>query len=334
LAVIAEAEKKSSSDQIADLVGSLETVRLHTSPIQKVSGVTFGRSGVIAVLDGLAGKIYLYDRVAAYLGPLGEKGRGPGKYVSPRAVVASDANFSVVDFSDHRVSTFDPHGSFVSSFVYTAEKFSATGLFYNVATQSYYLFGNRWHQVNGLTTDDLVNVYRKDGQFVESIGSFPSVWSSYNLYPVDHPIVASSNTGEAFFMLSFAPVLHHITPLTLKVDDIPLSLPGFKSPTVGLPSDLRKLKNIHSWELGFTPIRALVMCREQIVVEYETDLGLRYTIAIFKAGESQPTRVIQTNFLIVGSDTNGEVALVQNPGRKDLIQNEYYLGHFAFAVRP
>jgi hypothetical protein len=98
------------------------------------------------------------------------------------------------------------------------------------------------------------------------------------------------------------------------VKETALDLPSFRTPQSALAEDLTQMNSFHSWELSFTPVRAIAIHGGSVFVEYETDDDLRYTIAVTKLGKSKPFKVVKTNYLIVGSGSNGAVAFVNNPG--------------------
>ena len=326
-AVIARAEKDSVKDGFRSLASDPRHIILASSPLQSVYQASLDRFGRFAILDTAVGGVFLFDRNGNYLGQIGKHGRGPAQYLTPTGITYTGNGFAVVDFTDHRVNVFDDGASFVKSFVYTAENFSSNGILHNQATRRFYLFGNRWRDGTRGKDARLLNVYDESGQFVQSGFPFPIHWLPFNLLSADSPIAAVDEHGVGFFMLSFDPILHRIDPNDLAISDLPLHLPAYSSPELPLPEDLRELKNFHSWELGYTPIRSIAIYSGHIFVEYETHNGLRYTVAVIRMDNNTLLRTVQTNYLMVGADNNGAALFINNPGKEGGNRNEVVSAH-------
>ncbi len=328
-AVIDRAERSTQFDELSKLAANVREVTLQQSPIHSIGRVLFGPPGRVAVLDHKTKTIQIFDAEGRYVGPLGENGRGPGKYLTPMSFTLAGNEYATVDFTDHRVNLFDGTSHFDRSFVYTMQKFSSSAILYDGKVRKFYLFGNRYPD-DATATDrpNLLHVYDENGTFLHSGFSFPIKWMPYRLQTYDYVLAASDDDGGDYFMLPFEPVLHHILPADSSTQDISLDLPGFKTPRTPLPESLNDLNNFHTWELEFTPVRAIAVHDGFAFVEYETDRDLRYTIAVVRLGKKAPVRTVKTNGLIVGSGNDGSVALINNPGNNRGGANDIVFGHF------
>ena len=327
--IIARAASLASRDALSQNVHRLEIVKLGTSPIKVPFKVAIGETGRLAVLDPQCGGVYLFEHDGRLISQLGEHGRGPGKYLTPAALASTPEGFVVVDFTDHRVNIFDEDGHFRRSFIYTAQAFSSTGILHDKMAGVFYLFGNRWRHdpSRSITTADLLNIYDNDGTFVHSQFPFPPQWLPFHLMSADAPITTSDEADIGYFALPFEPILHRIDRKVTTVSDLSLDLPGFTAPTKPLPEDLRQLRNFRSWELEYTPIRAVAVCRGKLWIEYETHHGLRYSLAVLQPDTGKALSIIETNYLMVGSQSNGLTVFVNNPGAAESGSKEITYGY-------
>lgn len=313
-AAVARAARSSSSDEISKVVSNFHEVTLEQSPIHSIGRVSFGSQARVAIID-YKGKVACLFRIdGKYLGPLGENGRGPGKYLTPVSVVFTGREYAIADFTDHRVNLFGDANKLDRSFIYTGQNFSSSNILYDSKARAFYLFGNRRSEGATSAQPNLLNVYDEEGNFLRSGFSFPSRWIPWHLQNYDYSLAASDEEGRGYFMLPFDSVLYCILPAGSTVKETALDLPNFKTPQSALEEDLTQMNSFHSWELGFTPVRAIAIHGGSAFVEYETNDDLRYTIAVTKLGKARPFKVVRTNYLIVGSGSNGSVAFVNNPG--------------------
>lgn len=301
---------------------------LSPSPLQYIGRVTFDTLGNIIILDSSQKTVYAFDGKGMYLGPIGSKGRGPGHYLYPMALSPTRDGLAVADFADHRVNIFRPDRSLKGSFTYSSQSFSATSVSYYAITDTYYLFGNRWRTIGGMASADLVNMYNGNGQFITSTFAFPQKWLRFNLMPMDSAIVAKDAAETSYFALPFESILHTISPQDQAVTDKDLQLPGYSSPHTPLPPSLEDLTNVHTWELEYTPIRAMLLHSGRVFIQYETDHNLRYTIAVVDLTSGKTIRTVQTNYLITSANTNGTALFTNNPGSRIEGHRELYSGAF------
>ena len=315
-AVVARAAKSSDSDEISKLVSDFHEVMLERSPIRSVGRVSFGSEARVAVIDPQSRVACLFQLDGKYLGPLGENGRGPGKYLTPLSITFTGREYGIADFTDHRVNLFADTNKLDRSFIYTAQNFSSTSILYDGKARAFYLFGNRRSDGATSAQPNLLNVYDEDGNFLRSGFSFPSKWVAYGLQDYDYALVASDEEGRGYFMLPFDSVLYFIRPDDSTVAATALDLPSFKTPKSALP-DLTQANIFRSWELDFTPVRAVAVHGGSAFVEYETNDDLRYTIAVINLGKRKPRQLVKTNYLIVGSSSDGTVALVKKAGESE-----------------
>lgn len=192
----------------------------------------------------------------------------------------------------------------------------------------YLLFGNRWLVPGDAKSIELLHLYDHDGNFIKSEFPFDERWQKLNLTHSDKALLATDEVGNCFIALPFEPVVWEEKSGTLS--KIEMHLPDFRVPTIALPEDIKALKNFHTWELTFTPIRGLYAIGGNILIEYETDKRLRYTVVIVKIGSNTPFRTFQTNWLLIGGDHHGTVALINNPGKKTGDHIHVALAHLKF----
>ena len=318
----------SAEDEIKNIASDVRRIPLTASPLQYVAHVALDAVGNIVVLDSARNAAYAFDNKGRYLGPIGESGRGPGHYQHPMAICQTRDGVAIADFADHRVNLFRSDKSLRGSFTYSSQSFSATGISYNASTDTYYLFGNRPTVIDGATSTELVNMYSGDGTFMQSTFAFPQEWLRFNLMPIDLAVVAKDEKETTSFALPFAAVLHTISSQSQKVEDKLVDLPSFRPPHTPLPRNFEELNNIHTWELEYTPIRALFLHGDRAYVEYETDQKLRYSIAVINLSSGKTTRLIQTNYLIKSGNAVGQVVFLNNPGIRSEGHRELYSGKF------
>lgn len=80
----------------------------------QISGIAVSRDGDIAVLDGQAHEVRIFDHSGLHLRTLGRAGAGPGEFEAPLAVHYDGTDrLWVVDGSHQRYKLFDREGEFV-----------------------------------------------------------------------------------------------------------------------------------------------------------------------------------------------------------------------------
>jgi hypothetical protein len=286
----------------------------------------------IAVLDGTTMTVSLFGKNGDPMGFLGGRGREPGQYLSPTDIITTRNAFAVVDFTNHRVTNYANDGKLSGSFIYTAQAFSASRLLYNSDDDSYVLFGNRWKPVfvSGQQTADLVHIYKSDGSFESSSFQLPDKWLPLGLAMDDAPITSSDERGAAYFMLPFEYTIYKTGSNGAAIPVLTVHPPGFRSPTEALHLENHDLAYVHSWELKWTPIRALVVVDGYALVEYESFAGLRFTVDAWRLSTGQLTGSYQTNYLIVSHPLRGQIVLANNPliGKKE--NDDLVLGSLLF----
>jgi hypothetical protein len=217
----------------------------------------------------------------------------------------------------------------LSSFIYSVQRFSATGIQYDPLGREFYLFGNHVQLPDQDRTVDFVHIYSDSGEFQGSIYQLPSMWLKANYTAVDTPLLAIDGKNGQYFMFAFDRVLFSISQPNSNVSQFLLTLPGFVPPPGPLPSAQKGLNTVLSWDLKFTPIRAIAVYGGNTVVEFESHRGLRYTVALFRNGHTEPSRTIETNYLLLGINSDGMAVFTNNPGslRHDIRELTY--GRFA-----
>jgi hypothetical protein len=315
ISAISKAADHAAADQVSAFVHNIAKLTLKGSHLTGFIHVAETTSSTLAVLDSGTKRAYLFDRTGSFIGPLGDRGREPGDYLSPIDIISTPSNVAILDFTNHRVTYYTDQGKFAGSFIYTAQEFSATKFLYNRAANTYTLFGNRWKP--GLAKDqktaDLVHIFKGDGTFQTSSFEFPDKWLRLGLIVDDSPITAKDGDGAEFFTLPFDYTIYRIS-MDGTVTPILTGAPAaFRSPIQPLNLKDRNLARFHSWELQWTPIRALAVMGDYALVEYESFSGLRYTVDTWCLSKRQHVATYHTNYLIVNNPDNGRVILVDNP---------------------
>jgi hypothetical protein len=211
-AVMARAARSSSSDEISKLVSDFHEVTLGRSPVRSIGRVSFGSQARVAIIDYETKVACLFRLDGKYLGPLGENGRGPGKYLTPVSIAFTGKEYAIADFTDHRVNLFEDANKLDRSFIYTGQNFSSSNILYDSEARAFYLFGNRRSDGATPTQPNLLNVYDEKGNFLRSGFSFPLRWIPFRLQNYDYSLAASDEQGRGYFMLPFDSVLYYILP--------------------------------------------------------------------------------------------------------------------------
>lgn len=322
------ADRNASRDQLPKILADEHKVSCSPSPMKDISRAAFESNGQFAVLDSSGPGVYLFANNGSDIGELGTKGRGPGQYKIPWSVASTGSGFAVADFEDHRVNIYGYDQHLSSSFIYSVQRFSATGIRHDKIGRKFFLFGNHLQISGERKAVDFVHVYSDNGEFQSSIYQLPTEWLKANYVAVDTPLLTTDEKQNQYFMFEFDRILHRINQSDSKVDDVPLTLPGFIPPPTPLTKDQRGLESVLSWDLKYTPIRSLAGYHGATVVEYESHHGLRYTIAVFKNGSSEPSQVVETNNLLLGINSDGMAVFTNNPGSSAEDIHELTYGRF------
>ncbi|RJP40522.1 MAG: hypothetical protein C4547_02640 [Phycisphaerales bacterium] len=82
-------------------------------PLLSPTGIAIGASGEILVADSLVGVIHRFAPDGAWLGVIGDRGRGPGQFVRVKQIaVTPGGRIAAVDAARQSVLIFDSHGTF------------------------------------------------------------------------------------------------------------------------------------------------------------------------------------------------------------------------------
>lgn len=116
----------------------------------------------------IGNKVEIYNPQGAYIGAVGEGGKGPGQFDEPSALEfdPQTGNLYVGDVFNNRVNVYDPQGNFINSFgefgglIPGRAFFGPSGVTFDKAGNVYI----------GDFSGDKINKYTKDGQLIGVIG--------------------------------------------------------------------------------------------------------------------------------------------------------------------
>jgi len=131
-----------------------------------IMGLAILRDGRIAVLDGQAKQVRLFDPTGAYLRSFGGEGQGPGELEVGWGLMRDGRDrLWVPDYRNARMSVFDPDSGFLKSF---PMKISSYGYFWSGAM----LADGRIVEPSFRRVRDMLHVFSPDMTLVDSI-QFP-----------------------------------------------------------------------------------------------------------------------------------------------------------------
>jgi DNA-binding beta-propeller fold protein YncE len=135
-----------------------------------------GRLFVLCRDDGQGGSIRRLNWDDEDLGTIGKAGTGPGQFMWPTTILRNGAErLYVLDEGLHRVSMFDPDGTFVGSW---GEHGSAPGQLDRPASMTFDADECIWISD---TNNNRVQRFSKDGRYISSFGSAGSADGQFNL---------------------------------------------------------------------------------------------------------------------------------------------------------
>jgi hypothetical protein len=314
-------EKARAQSQADGLAGALRVeskVSLDGGQVKNLNQFRVASNGDIYVVDYERKQAEAYDRSGHYLGALGARGNQPGAHLWPSDVAeASDQTIAVSDFQTHRVNTFARDGKLLSSFIYTPQSFSAQRMLYDEVSHSFYLFGNRWQRDSEaqIVGAELVHKYSADGEFIASYLPFPDSAKSLDLYSYDYPSVDAAK-GSLFIALPFEYTIYRLTPDGQLSTFLKAEEPSFRAP--GKAVDVEKIppaesyRRIQNWRLSWTPINALVVSGDDLLVQYQSFNPLRYTIDIWSLAKKKKLKSLNTNCAILTKGQDGYIYFLEN----------------------
>jgi hypothetical protein len=328
-AAVEKARASSSSDQISSILRDTKLVTLTGTPLVAISRMAVSREDRLFVLDVFSRHVKIFSAQGEYERQLGQNGQAPGQYITPTDVKATDKGIVVDDFTVHRINEFSDDGSFVRSFVYSAQAFGSSRLGYFPKTRNYALFGNKWLAQAVPSADrsaDLVNIYDHDGRYQTSTFEFPDRFLKLNLVSDDVPeTYLEAETNTLYFALPFEYKVYALTSsgsTSIALDETSTS---FKEPTIRCDPKAgpEGMKAFQSWLLTWTPIVAVWKNGPYLLIEYQTFDPLRYTVDIRDSKSHRLLKQLATNYRYLTTDAHGRDWFVKDlaigAGQQDLL---------------
>lgn len=325
---LSTAERSIAEDALEKNFNNLGTIALKGGEeLKNLNLFRVGKDGSILISDFDRKIVEKFDPEAKTKAVIGKQGNEPGGYLFPTDVVETgDSSIAIADFQGHRVNIFSKEGTYVSSFIYTTETFSAQKLVFDNESGSFYLFGNRWQtdQNNVTTGAELIHKYSSSGVYSGSFLQFPDAFKALGLYNYDFPAVDSKD-GDIYLALPFEYKIYRLD----KKGELSVFLTGdkndFKAPATKL--DASKVpradayKFVQSWLMTWTPIVSLAVVGDDMIVQYQTFNPLRYTTDVWSLSSKKLRNSFHTNHLMLSRGPDKYVYFLKNLSAKE--QPEY-----------
>ena len=305
-----------STDEIAKAFQITETIELSEGRIQNLNRVIPKADGSMLILDIDRKQVEVYDGTGHFLRQIGEPGQKPGSHQFPSDISEVEGgDVAVCDFTAHRVNVFSADGTFLRSFIYTPQHFSASRMLFDRDTDSYFLSGNRWEKnEQGKTSGaTLVHKYSTNGEFIGSFLPFPDDAKRLDLYTYAEPLADISNK-DLYVALPFNYTIYRLTPDGQLEEFIKGGSEGFRAPSTPLnvEKDSDPIFVLNNWRMTWTPIDSLVVNNGYLMVQTQTFDPLRYTIDFWSLSTKRRVAQIKTNHAILASTKAGDLYLLDN----------------------
>ena len=86
-------------------------------PFRQPTDVSIGPNGHIYVMDGLNGRVVIFNKQGTYQNAFGSNGSGPGQMLMPVGIgISPSGEVYVADSGNHRIQVFSAQGSYIRSF--------------------------------------------------------------------------------------------------------------------------------------------------------------------------------------------------------------------------
>jgi len=159
-------------------------------PFRQPTDVAVDARGRIYVLDGLNGRVAVFDERGAYLRDLGTPGHGPGQLYMPVGLGLSPAgDVFVADSGNHRIQVFSPDGAFLRSFrLKNGERADPTDVLPLALKNRCYVVDNDNHQIQVYDT--------RTGGFIEEWGAHGK-----NLAEFRYPATIAADPGNNLYVV-------------------------------------------------------------------------------------------------------------------------------------
>ena len=86
-------------------------------PFRQPTDVSIGPNGHIYVMDGLNGRVVIFNKQGTYQNAFGSNGSGPGQMLMPVGIgISPSGEVYVADSGNHRIQVFTTQGNYTRSF--------------------------------------------------------------------------------------------------------------------------------------------------------------------------------------------------------------------------
>lgn len=310
------ARTSAHDDQFDKVFKADEKVFLSGKNISSLSRFQVTPDARMLVVDAGAQQVSAFDKTGQPVNAIGSRGSKPGFYSFPTDVtVTKSREVAVSDFQPNRVNIYSGEGEFVKSFTYTHEGFSSQRILYDDASNSFYLFGNKWKTDAGgrVLGADLVHKYTAAGDYEKSFLPFPESGKGLDLYAYDEPAIDLAD-GNLVIALPFEYVVYGLDPKGSLTTLLKGDSDTFKSPST--PLDVERARKepsyFQDWQLTWTPINNIVKSGDNLIVQYQTFSPTRYTIDVWSMQKKTKIASVKTNRAILTRDRDGYLYFLDN----------------------
>lgn len=309
---------------------------LHGKVVRSLQRVAASAEGIL-VTDLILRRVFLFDAAGGYVREFGSPGRNPGQLTFPTMAIDGAADRVLVsEFEPRRISEFSATGGFLRSFSYSGGFFSVANLARSRRAGTLQLIG--YSERNAGT---LNHTYLSDGTALESSVILPAdipPWMRGFIEPV------VTRAGEPLMALSCHYGAWRLDELKKARQELVLVAPRtFRTPTERLamvPADAQEksldenYRTYQEWRLSWTPIEAIALVGNELLIEYQTFDPLRYTVDVWNiANRPHLVNSFKTNYLILSETLDGELLLRAAMDGKD-VANPMLLRVAKMVVQP
>lgn len=304
---IRTAEQHAAEDEFLNQFTVEATVTLKGA-LSSLNRLAVLPDGKLAALDFDGPSVALFGADGRLITPVGSAGVELQSYLQPSSLAPlPDGHVAVGQFKPARVTIYDAAGRYSRSFVYSPQHFAAVNMAVHPTDTSFYLFGLR--NDPGQNRRTLIQHYAPDGRFLASLFPFPDVSRPPGSDTSYEPVFSWTREGTLLLALPFHYAVFEMGEDGRIVDVIDGSAFGaFKPPT--RPLDLSSgpelgLLIFRDWRVHWTPIDAIGVADNRILVQRQTFDPLRYAVDVWARGAAKPSRTIRTNRALLATTPDG-----------------------------